>query len=115
MADLLHLVDKPEGWTSHDAVARLRSVLREERIGHAGTLDPFASGLLLMGEGRATGALAPLGLLPKRYRARARLGIVTDTQDRTGVVLSRTDDVPDECQIEGALARFRGAIRQTPP
>jgi len=115
MADLLHLVDKPEGWTSHDAVARLRSVLREERIGHAGTLDPFASGLLLMGEGRATGALAPLGLLPKRYRARARLGVVTDTQDRTGVILSRTDHVPDERQIECALARFRGAIRQTPP
>jgi tRNA pseudouridine55 synthase len=115
MADLLHLVDKPEGWTSHDAVARLRSILREERVGHAGTLDPFASGLLLMGEGRATGALAPLGLLPKRYRARARLGVVTDTQDRTGAVLSRTDRVPDSNRIETALGAFRGAIRQTPP
>ena len=48
MADLLHLVDKPEGWTSHDAVARLRGILREERVGHAGTLDPFASGLLVL-------------------------------------------------------------------
>lgn len=115
MADLLHLVDKPEGWTSHDAVARLRSILREDRVGHAGTLDPFASGLLVMGEGRATGALGALGLLPKRYRARARLGVVTDTQDRTGVVLSRTDRVPDATRIQAALAGFRGAIRQTPP
>lgn len=115
MADLLHLVDKPEGWTSHDAVARLRGILREERVGHAGTLDPFASGLLLVGEGRATGALAPLGLLPKRYVARARLGVVTDTQDRTGVVLARTERVPPPDAIEPALRPFRGAIRQTPP
>ncbi|HET9250627.1 MAG TPA: tRNA pseudouridine(55) synthase TruB [Candidatus Eisenbacteria bacterium] len=115
MADLLHLVDKPEGWTSHDAVARLRGILREERVGHAGTLDPFASGLLLVGEGRATAALAPLGLLPKRYVARARLGVVTDTQDRTGVVLSKTDRLPAAETIEPALQRFRGAIRQTPP
>jgi tRNA pseudouridine55 synthase len=115
MADLLHLVDKPEGWTSHDAVARLRSILREERVGHAGTLDPFASGLLLVGEGRATATLAPLGLLPKRYRARARLGVATDTQDRTGAVLSRTDRLPDPSAIEPALGAFRGAIRQTPP
>jgi tRNA pseudouridine55 synthase len=115
MADLLHLVDKPEGWTSHDAVARLRGILREERVGHAGTLDPFASGLLLVGEGRATGALSALGLLPKRYLARARLGVVTDTQDRTGVVLSRTDRLPAAGSIEPALRAFRGAIRQTPP
>lgn len=115
MADLLHLVDKPEGWTSHDAVARLRSILHEERVGHAGTLDPFASGLLLVGEGRATAALAPLGLLPKRYLARARLGVVTDTQDRTGVVLSKTDRLPEAAAIEPALGAFRGAIRQTPP
>lgn len=115
MADLLHLVDKPEGWTSHDAVARLRSILREERVGHAGTLDPFASGLLLVGEGRATAALRTLGLLPKRYLARARLGVVTDTQDRTGVVLSRTDRLPGPEAIGPALRAFRGAIRQTPP
>jgi tRNA pseudouridine55 synthase len=115
MADLLHLVDKSEGWTSHDAVARLRSVLHEERVGHAGTLDPFASGLLLVGEGRATAALAPLGLLPKRYLARARLGIATDTQDRTGAVLSKTDRLPAPERIEPALDAFRGAIRQTPP
>jgi len=115
MADSLHLVDKPEGWTSHDAVARLRTVLGESRVGHAGTLDPFASGLLLVGEGRATGLLGTLGLLPKRYRARARLGVVTDTQDPTGVVLRVSRCIPEVAEIEGALARFRGSIAQRPP
>ena len=115
MADLLHLVDKPEGWTSHDAVARLRAVLGEHRIGHAGTLDPFASGLLLVGEGRVTGALGCLGLLPKRYLARARFGIATDTQDRTGTVIRESTELPTVAQVEAALARFRGAIRQRPP
>jgi len=115
MADLLHLVDKPEDWTSHDAVARMRTILGESRIGHAGTLDPFASGLLLMGEGRATGLLGTVGLLPKRYRARARLGVATDTQDWTGTVLRISEQVPDVPEIEAALARFRGVIRQRPP
>lgn len=115
MADLLHLVDKPEGWTSHDAVARLRSILGESRMGHAGTLDPFASGLLLIGEGRATGFLGCLGLLPKRYIARARLGVATDTQDGTGTVTRTSSRIPPLSEIEGALAAFRGAIRQRPP
>jgi len=115
MADFLHLVDKPEGWTSHDAVARLRTILGESRVGHAGTLDPFASGLLLVGEGRATGLLGTVGLLPKRYRARARLGIVTDTQDPTGIVLRVSSHIPELREIETALARFRGSIAQRPP
>jgi tRNA pseudouridine55 synthase len=115
MADLLHLVDKPEGWTSHDVVARMRTILGESRVGHAGTLDPFASGLLLVGEGRSTGTLACLGLLPKRYLARARLGASTDTQDRTGVVTGRSDAIPARSAVESALARFRGRIRQRPP
>ena len=66
MADFLHLLDKPEGWTSHDVVARMRRVLGERRVGHAGTLDPFATGLLLVAEGRATALLHALSLLPKR-------------------------------------------------
>ena len=115
MADLLHLVDKPEGWTSHDAVARLRTLLGESRVGHAGTLDPFASGLLLIGEGRATGFLGCLGLLPKRYRATARLGVATDTQDVTGTVTARSNRMPTMAEIEAGLDRFRGAIRQRPP
>jgi tRNA pseudouridine55 synthase len=115
MADLLHLVDKPEGWTSHDAVARMRTILGESRVGHAGTLDPFATGLLLVGEGRSTGFLACLGLLPKRYLARARLGVTTDTQDRTGTVTRTSDATPTPVEIESEMARFRGRIRQRPP
>lgn len=115
MADLLHLVDKPEGWTSHDAVARLRGVLGERRIGHAGTLDPFASGLLVLGEGRTTPLLSCIGLLPKRYTARALLGVETDTQDRTGRVVARSDAVPGRGRIEEALAGFRGRLEQRPP
>ncbi len=115
MADCLHLLDKPEGWTSHDVVARMRTMLGERRIGHAGTLDPFASGLLLLGEGRATGILGCLGLLPKRYVACARLGVTTDTQDRTGAVLSRTSRLPSSEAVAAALGDFRGALRQRPP
>ena len=115
MADSLHLLDKPEGWTSHDVVARMRTVLGERRVGHAGTLDPFASGLLLIGEGRATGFLGCLGLLPKRYLATARLGVATDTQDVTGTVTATSSRMPSLPEVEAALARFRGAIRQRPP
>jgi len=113
--DQLHLVDKPEGWTSHDAVARLRTILGTRRVGHAGTLDPFASGLLLVGEDRATALLAWLTLLPKRYRARVRLGIATDTHDRTGAVLAVSEAIPDVDAIRAALQGLRGALRQTPP
>lgn len=115
MADLLHLVDKPEGWTSHDAVARLRGILGERRIGHAGTLDPFASGLLVLGEGRTTSLLSCIGLLPKRYTARALLGVETDTQDRTGRVVARSDALPGFDRIREALAGFRGPLEQRPP
>ena len=84
-------------------------------MGHAGTLDPFASGLLLIGEGRAARFLGCLSLLPKRYRARARLGIATDTQDRTGVPIRTSREIPARAEIERALESFRGAIRQRPP
>jgi tRNA pseudouridine55 synthase len=115
MADLVHRVDKPEGWTSHDVVARLRTVLGERRVGHAGTLDPFATGLLLVAEGRATSLLGPISLLPKRYRARAKLGVVTDTQDRTGVILRSTDRIPGRDEVARALPRFLGTQLQRPP
>ncbi|HEV8128441.1 MAG TPA: tRNA pseudouridine(55) synthase TruB, partial [Candidatus Eisenbacteria bacterium] len=115
MADLLHLVDKPEDWTSHDVVARLRGILGERRVGHAGTLDPFASGLLVLGEGRTTALLSCIGLLPKRYVARARLGVETDTQDRTGRVLKRSDRIPSRDLVRDALERFRGPLAQRPP
>ena len=117
MADCLHLVDKPEGWTSHDAVARMRRILGERRVGHAGTLDPFATGLLLVAEGRATALMGALGLLPKRYRATLRLGVATDTQDRTGTPVRTTSPgaLPTVAEIDAALPAFRGPLLQTPP
>jgi tRNA pseudouridine55 synthase len=115
MADLLHLPDKPEGWTSHDVVARMRRILGERRVGHAGTLDPFATGLLIVAEGRATSLLGTLSLLPKRYSARARLGVATDTQDRTGVPIRVSRHLPDEHEIEAAIERLRSLTRQRPP
>jgi tRNA pseudouridine55 synthase len=115
MADLLHLVDKPEEWTSHDVVARMRGILGERRVGHAGTLDPFASGLLILGEGRTTALLSCIGLLPKRYVARALLGVETDTHDRTGRVTARCDDLPSVDAVRAALDRFRGRQEQLPP
>lgn len=108
-------MDKPEGWTSHDVVARMRRILGERRIGHAGTLDPFATGLLLVAEGRATALLGCLSLLPKRYLATARLGVATDTQDRTGVTIGTSRRIPDGREIEEAVQRLRGLTRQRPP
>lgn len=117
MVDRLHLVDKPEGWTSHDVVARLRHILGERRVGHAGTLDPFATGLLVAAEGRATSLLGALGLLPKRYLATLRLGVATDTQDRTGIPIRTEPDsaLPTAAAFDAALARFRGRLDQQPP
>ena len=113
--DLLHLVDKPEGWTSHDVVARLRRVLGERRVGHAGTLDPFATGLLLVAEGRATALLGCMSLLPKRYHAVARLGVATDTQDRTGQPIATSSALPSEAEVHAALERLQRTTLQRPP
>ncbi len=113
--DLLHLVDKPEGWTSHDVVARMRRVLGERRVGHAGTLDPFATGLLLVAEGRATALLGCMSLLPKRYHAVARLGAATDTQDKTGVPIRTSTALPTETEVRAAAERLRDMTLQRPP
>jgi len=110
-------VDKPEGPTSHDAVARARRALGTRRIGHTGTLDPFASGLLLLCVGSATRIAEYLGGLPKRYRARVRLGIATDTDDRTGTIV-RTSEAwrsLDRTAVEAALHAQLGEIEQRPP
>ncbi len=82
--DGLVLIDKPRGITSHDAVAAVRRALGTKKVGHAGTLDPMATGLLLMGVGRATRLLRFLGDLPKTYEGSMRLGIETDTLDADG-------------------------------
>jgi tRNA pseudouridine55 synthase len=110
-------VDKPAGPTSHDVVAVARRTLRERRIGHTGTLDPFASGLLLLAIGRATRLAEYMSDLAKSYAATMRLGIVTDTDDRTGSTVATSDEwralEPDG--IRAALESLVGEIRQVPP
>ncbi|HET9950125.1 MAG TPA: tRNA pseudouridine(55) synthase TruB [Longimicrobiales bacterium] len=110
-------VDKPEGPTSHDVVRAARRALGERRIGHTGTLDPFASGLLLLCVGRATRLAEYLSGLDKRYDAVMRLGVTTDTLDREGRVLEEREGWRDldAAAIDAALARFRGRIAQVPP
>ena len=109
------LVDKPGGWTSHDVVAKLRGVMGERRIGHSGTLDPMATGLLVVFLGRATRAVEFAEADEKTYLAELLLGVATDTQDSTGSVLSRSGEIPDRSALEKALERFRGEIEQIPP
>ena len=111
----LLLVDKEEGWTSQDCVAKLRGILRERRIGHAGTLDPLATGLLVVLVGRATRAAAWAEAETKEYVAAFRPGIVTDTQDITGNVLRRSDVCLTEAEIAAVLPRFLGPQLQIPP
>ncbi len=110
-------VDKPVGPTSHDAVAAVRRALRTRQVGHTGTLDPFASGLLLVCFGPATRLAEYLTPLPKTYRATMRLGEATDTDDRTGEVLARSEawrELTEE-QVRAALERQVGEIEQLPP
>ena len=115
MPDGFLLVDKPGGWTSHDVVARCRRLLGERRLGHAGTLDPMATGLLVLGLGRATRLLRFVQHLPKVYRAVAVLGVATDTLDADGTVLSRRPMPVSEDEVRRAATRFVGTIAQVPP
>jgi tRNA pseudouridine55 synthase len=114
--DGILLIDKPTGITSHDAVATVRRALGIRKVGHAGTLDPMATGLLVMGVGRATRLLRFLGDLPKVYEGTMRLGIETTTLDAEGEVTSQTPrvSVTDE-QIDRAMAAKLGATAQRPP
>lgn len=109
-------IDKPAGPTSHDMVARARRALGTRRVGHTGTLDPFASGLLLLCVGRATRIAEFLSGMDKRYSTVVRLGVSTDTLDATGAVTAEhdTSDVT-RAAVEDALARQRGSILQVPP
>ena len=109
------LIDKPAGWTSMDVCARLRGVFKERRVGHSGTLDPMATGLLVVFLGRATRAVEFAEADEKTYEAAIRLGLTTDTQDITGTVLSSCEvDITEE-QFDAALEKFRGDILQVPP
>ena len=109
------LVDKPEGWTSHDVVAKLRGILKERRIGHSGTLDPMATGLLVIFVGRATRAVEYAEADKKCYTAGLKLGMVTDTLDTTGNVISETPCDVSIQDIESVLHNFQGEIEQIPP
>ncbi len=108
------LVDKPTGWTSHDVVARVRRLLGA-KTGHAGTLDPMATGLLVLGVGRSTRLLRFVQRLRKEYLATARLGVATDTLDADGAILSRTPLPVGRAEFEAILGRFLGRIVQVPP
>ncbi len=109
------LIDKPEGWTSMDVCAKLRGVFHEKRIGHSGTLDPMATGLLVVFLGRATRAVEFAEAHSKEYVARLRLGVTTDTQDTSGNVLSEREVNVSEEQLLEALEHFKGEIDQIPP
>ncbi len=115
--DFVLPVDKPEGPTSHDVVAVARRALGTRRIGHTGTLDPFASGLLLLCVGQATRLSEYLVGLDKRYEATARLGVTTDSLDREGVVVTEVSDLSSVTadRLARALATFSGPLDQIPP
>jgi tRNA pseudouridine55 synthase len=112
----LVIVDKPSGWTSHDVVARIRRLAGTRRVGHAGTLDPMATGVLVVGVEKATRLLGHLALTEKDYHATVRLGAVTDTDDADGQILASTPaaGLPDDA-LATAIAALTGEIQQVPP
>jgi tRNA pseudouridine55 synthase len=111
----LVVVDKPAGITSHDVVARVRRLAGTRKVGHAGTLDPMATGVLVLGLNRATRLLGHLTLTDKRYDATIRLGATTTTDDAAGeIVATRATDGLTEDAVREALARFAGEIDQVP-
>ncbi len=112
----LAVIDKPPGWTSHDVVARTRKLLGTRKVGHSGTLDPDATGVLLVGVGGVTRLLRFLTALPKRYVGEMVLGVETSTLDASGEVTA-THDMRDVtlADVRGVLAAFTGPITQIPP
>ena len=109
------IIDKPEGWTSMDVCAKLRGLFHERRVGHGGTLDPMATGVLPVFLGRATRAVSFVTDSEKEYVAGLQLGVITNTQDTTGEVLETRPVSVTREQLEAALAPFRGDILQVPP
>lgn len=109
------LINKHAGATSHDIVYKVRRALHTRRVGHTGTLDPMATGVLVVLVGRAAKACEYVSHDRKVYRATLRLGITTDTEDTTGTVLTTCDTLPSSDQVTEACRRFVGKIRQIPP
>ena len=109
------IVDKPQGWTSQDVTARLRRVFNTKRIGHGGTLDPMATGVLPVFVGRGTRGVEFFEHAEKTYEATIRLGLTTDTEDTSGTVLTEQEVHISEAEFLGILPQFRGNIQQIPP
>lgn len=109
------LVDKPSGPTSHDVVDMVRRATGLKKVGHAGTLDPFASGLLILALGKATKEISKFVGLDKTYEAVVLLGAVSNTMDRTGVIESQACSTVSEPAVLDVLEKFKGAQDQTPP
>ncbi len=109
------IVDKPQGWTSQDVVSKLRGVFHTRKIGHGGTLDPLATGVLPVFVGRATRGVEFFEHAEKIYEATLQLGITTDTEDITGTVLTQTPVTVSQEEFLSVLDRFRGEISQIPP
>jgi len=113
--DGILVIDKPPGWTSHDVVGRIRQLTHQKKVGHAGTLDPMATGVLLVCLGRATRVSEYLMASDKTYRAVMRLGVETDTYDADGEVVATLPVNVNESDLRRALDKFAGAIDQVPP
>ena len=113
--DGIILVDKPSDFTSFDVVAKARGICGIRKMGHGGTLDPMATGVLPLFVGRATKAMEAMPIQDKRYTAGFKLGIATDTQDITGRVISESEVTATKTDIQNILDNFRGNIMQTPP
>ena len=109
------IIDKPQDWTSQDVTARLRRVFNTRRIGHGGTLDPMATGVLPVFVGRATRGVEFFEHAEKTYETVLRLGMTTDTEDISGTVLTEQDAFVTASQLEAVLEKFRGEILQVPP
>lgn len=115
MANGILIIDKPEGWTSMDVCAKLRSIFQEKRVGHGGTLDPMATGVLPVFIGRATRAVEFAEKSDKEYIAGLKLGVITNTQDASGEILEERPVSVTREELEAALEGFRGDIMQIPP
>ena len=109
------IIDKPAGWTSMDVCAKVRGIFHEKRVGHGGTLDPMATGVLPVFVGQATRAVEFAENSRKEYVAGLRLGLSTDTQDTTGQTLETRPVTVTRADVEAALGHFRGTIQQIPP
>ena len=115
MNDGIFVIDKPSGWTSMDVCAKVRGILHQKRVGHGGTLDPMATGVLPVFVGSATRAVEFAEGGDKEYLATLTLGVTTNTQDSTGQVLRRCPVTATEGMVEAVLPRFTGEIQQVPP